>query len=214
MKKMCCGIGLGIVGMALLWGVGRYNTFVSEGQNVNQSWAQVENVLQRRNDLIPNLVNVVQAYTIHEQEVFVKVAEARALWNKTVADPNAKIEAKIVADRQLSTALLNVMAVSERYPELKANQNFLALQDELAGTENRIAIERKRFNESVQGYNTFAQALPNNMFAGVFHFPTERAFFKAEEGAGKAPKVEIKYPGVPVPGVTPPPAPPSTTTAP
>lgn len=196
---------LALIGFgAVSWGIGRYNAFVIEKQKVDQGWAQVENVLQRRNDLIPNLVNIVQSYAIHEQEVFVKVAEARALWNKTVSDPNATIDDKITADRRVSGALLSFMGVVERYPELKANQNFMALQDELAGTENRISVERKRFNEMVQGYNTFAQMFPNNVMAGFFHFPTERAYFKADAGAAQAPKIDIKYPGVPVPGVTPP----------
>lgn len=196
---------LALLGFGLVqWGIWRYNTFVTEKQKVDQSWAQVENVLQRRNDLIPNYVNVVQAYAVHEQEVFVKVAEARAMWNKTVSNPNSTIDDKVVADRQMSGALFSLMGVVEKYPELKANQNFMALQDELAGTENRISVERKRFNEMVQGYNTFAQMFPNNVMAGFFHFPTERAYFKADAGAAQAPKIDIKYPGVPVPGVSPP----------
>lgn len=171
--------------------VGKYNTFIREGQKVDNSWGQVENVLQRRNDLIPNLSNIVQSYAIHEQEVFINVAKARSQWNKA-----ANVEEKIAADGAMRGALLNLMAIVERYPDVKANQNFLALQDELAGTENRIAVERMRYNDTVQGYNTFAKSFPNNLLAKALSQPFERPYFKAEEGAGKAPKVEITYPTV------------------
>lgn len=192
---------IGLVGAGFFrWGVGKYNSLISQGQNVDKSWGQVENVLQRRNDLIPNLVNVVQAYAVHEQEVFIKVAEARALWNRSMQ--SGTIADKINADNAIRGALLNLMAIVENYPDLKANQNFLALQDELAGTENRIAVERMRYNDAVQGYNTYALQFPNNMLAGVFNFPKERDYYKAVEGAATAPKVNITYPGVPVPGVT------------
>ncbi len=192
-------VGLSVLGL-VKFGIGVYNGLVQKGQGVDKSWGQVENVLQRRNDLIPNLVNVVQAYAIHEQEVFIKVAEARALWTK--ATQGGTISDKIKADGAMSGALLNLMAVVERYPELKANENFLALQDELAGTENRIAVERNRYNESVMVYNTYAKTFPNSLIVGFTKMPGERDYFKAEEGAAKAPEVKIGYPGVPVPGVT------------
>ncbi len=178
---------------------GKYNTFVAMNQGVDKSWAQVENVLQRRNDLIPNLVTTVQGYAIHEQEVFIKVAEAR---NQAMAARS--INDKIQSYQAVSAALMALMATVERYPDVKANQNFMALQDELAGTENRIAVERKRYNESVQDYNTFAKSFPNNLLAGLFHQAGEREFFKAAEGAKEAPKVQFNYPKVPVPGVMPP----------
>ncbi|MBI2092839.1 MAG: LemA family protein [Deltaproteobacteria bacterium] len=184
---------LGIVGAGLAkWGVGKYNNLISLGQEVDKSWGQVENVMQRRNDLIPNLVNIVQAYAIHEQEVFIKVAEARALWGKTLQ--GGTIADKMKADEVVRGALLNLMAVVEKYPDLKANQNFMALQDELAGTENRVAVERMRYNETVQGYNTFAKKFPTNFMIGFFSFPAERDYFKAVEGAEKAPQINITYP--------------------
>ncbi|MBI4367366.1 MAG: LemA family protein [Deltaproteobacteria bacterium] len=193
MKKLTWLIPVGALVVAIFWIMGQYNGFVHKKQTVEQSWAQVENVLQRRSDLIPNLMNVVQSYAVHEQSVFIQVAQARSLWNKTAANPQATIEEKMTVDRQLSGALFNLMAVVERYPDLKANQNFMALQDELAGTENRIAVERMRFNESVQGYNVFAQTFPRNWLAGVFSFPAERVYFKAVEGAAAAPKVEMQF---------------------
>lgn len=206
MKKLVIGLTvivvLAAIGFGMVqWGISKYNKLVAEGQNVDKSWGQVENVLQRRSDLIPNLVNVVQAYAVHEQEVFIKVAEARSMWAKAVQGGN--IGDKIKADNAISGALFNLMAMVERYPDVKANQNFLALQDELAGTENRIAVERMRYNEAVQSYNTYAKMFPNNVIVGMFKFPKEREYFKAEEKAQAAPEVKMTYPGVPVPGTQP-----------
>lgn len=203
MKKLipiliALGVLVVIVAGFAFWGMGKYNTLIAQGQNVDKSWGQVENVLQRRNDLIPNLVNVVQAYAVQEQEVFIKVATARSLWAKAVQD--GTITDKIKADTAMKGALLNVMAVAEQYPELKSNVNFLALQDELAGTENRIAVERMRYNEAVQGYNTIATKFPTKLFVGIFDLPKERDYFKAEEGAATVPAVKFTYPGVAVPG--------------
>lgn len=190
-------IGLGAVSFFS----GKYNSFVAMNQNVEKSWSQVENVLQRRNDLIPNLVATVQGYAIQEQEVFIKVAQAR---NQAMAAKS--IDDKIKANQAVSGALFTLMATVERYPEIKSNQNFMALQDELAGTENRISVERKRYNDSVQEYNTFAKSFPNNLLAGLFHQPGEREFFKADEGAKVAPKVQFNVapqtapaPAVPTP---------------
>jgi LemA protein len=205
MKKSIVAI-LITVGILFLIGLGsvsffsgKYNSFVAMGQNVDKSWSQVENVLQRRNDLIPNLVATVQGYAIQEQEVFIKVAQARnqAMAAKTIDD-------KIKANQAVSGALFTLMATVERYPEIKSNQNFMALQDELAGTENRIAVERKRYNDSVQEYNTFAKSFPNNMLAGLFHQPAEREFFKADDGAKTAPKVQFNVAPQAAPGATPP----------
>lgn len=183
-----------VIGLAMVSFLsGKYNTFVALNQSTDKAWSQVENVLQRRNDLIPNLVTTVQGYAIHEQEVFIKVAEARnqAMAARTIDD-------KIKANQAVSGALLNLMATVERYPEVKANQNFMALQDELAGTENRISVERKRYNEAVQEYNTYAKSFPNNFVSGLFHQPSEREFFKADDGAKIVPKVQFNYPKVPV----------------
>lgn len=191
-------IGLGAVSFFS----GKYNSFVAMNQNVDKSWAQVENVLQRRNDLIPNLVATVQGYAIQEQEVFIKVAQAR---NQAMAAKS--IDDKIKANQAVSGALFTLMATVERYPEIKSNQNFMALQDELAGTENRIAVERKRYNDSVLEYNTFAKSFPNNLLSGLFHQAGEREFFKADEGAKVAPKVQFNTPSVPAPGATLPAAP-------
>lgn len=200
MKKSVVAI-LVTVGVLVLIGLGsvsffsgKYNSFVAMNQNVDKSWAQVENVLQRRNDLIPNLVATVQGYAIQEQEVFIKVAQARnqAMAAKTIDD-------KIKANQAVSGALLTLMATVERYPEIKSNQNFMALQDELAGTENRIAVERKRYNDSVQEYNTFAKSFPNNVLSGLFHQAGEREFFKADDGAKAAPKVQFNVQPAPAP---------------
>lgn len=166
--------------------IGKYNIFITKNQAVNTAWSQVENVLQRRHDLIPNLVSTVQGIAQQEQEVFIRVAEARSSWSKAGSIPG-----KMDAANAMSGALLNLMAVAERYPEIKSNQNFLALQDELAGTENRISVERRRYNESVQNYNVFAQSFPNNFLVRFFGMPSEREFFKAEEGAKAVPKVEF-----------------------
>lgn len=183
-------IGLGVS----KWAISKYNNLIAMGQNVDKSWGQVENVLQRRSDLIPNLVNVVQAYAVQEQQVFINVAEARSGWLKAA---QGTVQDKIKANNALSGALFNLMAVAESYPDLKSNQNFLALQDELAGTENRIAVERMRYNESVLAYNTYAKSFPNNMIAKFFDFKPDRDFFEAEAGANVAPKVNIQIPGAP-----------------
>jgi len=162
------------------------NKLVSADEAINVSWSQVENVLQRRADLIPNLVNTVKGYAKHEKDIFIQVAEARAKLGgaKTISD-------KIAANQQLDTALARLLVIVENYPQLKANQNFLALQDELAGTENRIAVERMRFNESVQAYNVLVRSFPSNIAAKVFHFSKRNEYFAAAPEAKTAPKVEF-----------------------
>lgn len=164
---------------------GMYNNFVGLNEQVKASWSQVENQLQRRFDLIPNLVETVKGYAKHEKEVFVEVTNARAQVGgaKTVPD-------QIKANNELTGALSRLLLVVERYPELKANQNFLRLQDELAGTENRIAVERRRYNEVVRQYNVAIKSFPANIFAGMFGF-TPAAFFEAPEAAKKAPGVRF-----------------------
>lgn len=162
-----------------------YNTMVSEQEQVDGAWSEVENQLQRRNDLIPNLVNTVKGFATQEQDVLVKVTEARS----RVAGAGSP-EQKIQASNELSGALSRLLVVVEKYPELKSNQNFLRLQDELAGTENRLAVARMRYNEVVQTYNTTVKKFPTNIMAKVFGFQ-ERPYFQAPEGAKEAPKVQF-----------------------
>lgn len=190
MKKWII-LGVVLLFILILGGslVGSYNRLVTLNESVATAWAQVENVLQRRNDLIPNLVSTVKGYAAHEQKVFIDVTEARAKVGQAQTIPE-----KVEANNQLTTALGRLLLVVENYPELKANQNFLALQDELAGTENRIAVERMRYNDAVKGYNIFVRTFPNNLIAGVLGYSRENIYFKAEEGAKVAPKVDFGAP--------------------
>ena len=173
---------------------GNYNKMVAMDEGVKSQWAQVENVYQRRADLIPNLVNTVKGYAEHEKETLTEVVEARAKATSTTIDPtnlNAEnIQAFQQAQSGLSSALSKLMVVVERYPELKANQNFLELQAQLEGTENRITVERQKFNNSAQAFNTFIKQFPKNIYANIFGFE-EKAYFKAQENAEQAPKVEF-----------------------
>ena len=164
---------------------GTYNTLVTMDETVKGAWAQVENQLQRRYDLIPNYVETVKGYAAHEKEVFVKVTEARS----RVAGAGS-ISEKIQANNQLSLALARLLVVVERYPELKANTNFIRLQDELAGTENRIAVERRRFNETVKAFNIKIRTFPTNIIAGMFGFE-KAAFFEVPKERQEAPKVKF-----------------------
>ena len=164
---------------------GTYNSLVTMDETVKGAWAQVENQLQRRYDLIPNYVETVKGYAAHEKEVFVKVTEARS----KVAGA-ANISEKMQANNQLSSALSRLMVVVERYPELKANTNFIRLQDELAGTENRIAVERRRFNETVKVYNIKIRSFPTNIIAGMFGFE-KATFFEVPKERQEAPKVKF-----------------------
>ncbi len=161
-----------------------YNRLVYLNQQAEESWAQVDNVLQRRNDLIPNLVETVKGYAKHEKEVFVEITEARSRW------AGAKtLQEKEGAANDISGALGKLMLVVENYPQLKANENFLSLQDELAGTENRISVERKRYNGSVREYNTAAQSFPTMIFARIFGFEKEKDYFQAQEESRTVPQV-------------------------
>ncbi|HUI30834.1 MAG TPA: LemA family protein [Candidatus Acidoferrales bacterium] len=176
-------------------GVANYNKLVSYDENVKQSWGQVENQYQRRYDLIPNLVETVKGYAKHEEEVFEKVAEARSSVGKLTVTPEILNDPQAFgrfqqAQDALSSALTRLMAVSENYPNLKADQNFLALQSQLEGTENRIAVERQRFNQSVQSYNTLVRRMPSAIIASLFGFH-ERPYFEAQQGASTAPKVQF-----------------------
>jgi LemA protein len=164
---------------------GTYNTLVRLDEGIKGAWAQVENQLQRRYDLIPNYVETVKGYAGHEKEVFLGVTEARS---KVGGATN--VRDKIEANNQLSSALSRLLLVVERYPDLKANQNFIRLQDELAGTENRISVERRRYNEAVKTYNVKIRSFPTNILAGMFDF-TMAEFFKVAEIAKEVPKVKF-----------------------
>jgi LemA protein len=164
---------------------GNYNKFVKMDVAIKAAWSQVENQLQRRYDLIPNLVETVKGYAKQEKDVLVEVTNARAKVGGAGNIPD-----KIAANNQLTGALSRLMVVVEKYPDLKSNQNFLKLQDELAGTENRIAVERMRYNETVQVYNEAIKSFPANLLAGMYGFK-EAAFFKVDEVAKAAPKVKF-----------------------
>jgi LemA protein len=209
MNKFAIGCGglvvilLFIIVIAALALGGIYNRFVRLQQGVDQSWAQVQNVYQRRADLIPNLVNTVQGAANFEKSTLTEVTNARASVGRVQIDPNkapadaAKLEEFQQAQGQLSNALSRLLVVVERYPELKANQNFLTLQAQLEGTENRISVERGNFNTAVQNYNTAVRSVPANFVAGIFGF-APRPFFNAQPGAEKAPTVNFNF-GTPAP---------------
>ena len=188
-------VGIILAGVLLIAGlvgasyVGSKNTMVTKNEAIKQAWAQVDVVLQRRADLIPNLVATVKGYAQHEEKVFGDIAAARAglLNAKTPAD-------KIAANGQLDGAIGRLLLVVENYPNLKANQNFSALQDELAGSENRIAVERRRYNESIQDYNTYIGQFPNSLYAGWAGFQRNNDYFAASEAARVAPKVDFGTP--------------------
>jgi LemA protein len=169
--------------------VGRRNEMVRLNEQVKSNWAQVDVVLQRRADLIPNLVETVKGFAAQEQTVFHDIAQARSalLGAHTPED-------KIAANRQLDGALGRLLLVVENYTQLKSNENFLRLQDELAGTENRIAVERKRYNDSVQAYNTYIALFPNNIFARWAGFQRNNAYFEASPASREAPKVQFPAP--------------------
>jgi LemA protein len=169
-----------------------YNSMVSMDEGVKSQWSQVENVYQRRSDLIPNLVSTVKGYADFEKATLTQVIEARAKATSVNINPD-KLDAQSLQNFQnaqsgLSSALSKLMVVVEKYPELKANQGFLELQAQLEGTENRITVERMKFNQTAQAYNTFIRTFPKNIFAGMFGFE-KKAYFEAEKGADKAPKV-------------------------
>jgi LemA protein len=182
--------------------VGRRNQMAVKHVAIDAAWAQVDVVLQRRADLIPNLVETVKGYATQEQIVFGDIAKARAalIGAKTPTD-------KIAANGQLDSALSRLLVVVENYPQLKSNVNFLRLQDELAGTENRIAIERRRYNDVVQDYNTYIATFPNSLVAGMSGFVHNDAYFKADEGARSAPKVNFNFNNAPAATPAPTPAP-------
>ena len=182
-----------VLGIIILFGLiifssikNTYNTLVALDEGVKTAWAQVENQLQRRFDLIPNYVETVKGFAKQEREVFIKVTEARAKVGGATSIPD-----KIKANNELSSALSRLLVVVERYPDIKSNQNFIRLQDELAGTENRIAVQRMRYNEAVREFNTYIRNLPGKIFAGIRHLDKPAAYFEMSEGAAEVPKVEF-----------------------
>lgn len=187
-------IAVVIIG-AIMWGTGIYNNLVGLDENVTQSWSQVENQYQRRADLIPNLVNTVKGVADFEKETYTAVTEARAKVNQInmtsdmLSDPNAFQQFQSAQDG-LSSALSRLLVTVENYPQLKANENFSQLQAQLEGTENRISVERKKFNEVVQNYNTTVRRFPENLIAGFAGF-AQKQYFQAAAGSDQAPKVEF-----------------------
>ncbi len=196
MKKGMIGllVVLGIVALLFFWGMGQYNGLVKSEENVTKSWANVESQYQRRADLIPNLVSTVKGYASHEEGTLTAVIEARAKATQTVIDPTNLTEENMAkyqaAQSQVSSALSRLLVTVEQYPDLKANQNFLELQAQLEGTENRISVERQRFNADAQGFNTSVRTFPRNIIASMFGFE-KKAYFQAEEGSEKAPEVKF-----------------------
>ena len=193
MNKLKYTILIAILGVFTLSSCG-YNTMVNKEESVTSQWAQVQNAYQRRADLIPNLVSTVKGYASHEQETFTAVVEARAKATQVNINPEDLTEEGIKefqhAQDQVSSSLSRLLVTVESYPELKANQNFLALQDELAGTENRISVERNRFNETAKDYNQYIRQFPRVIFAGWFGFK-KKGYFEADAGAQTAPSVEF-----------------------
>lgn len=185
---------LGVLAIIALWGVGRYNAMVSAEENVETAWSQVENQYQRRSDLIPNLVETVKGYAAHESETLEGVMAARARATQVVIDPaNATAEQLTAyqnAQGELTQALGRLLAVAENYPNLKANENFLSLQSQLEGTENRIAVARNNFNEVARTYNTLIRRFPTNIIASMFGFD-KKPYFEAQAGAEMAPLVKF-----------------------
>jgi LemA protein len=187
MRKALVIVGalLAILVVLGLWLMGSYNRLVTENERVDAAWSQVQNVLQRRADLIPNLVETVKGYATHEREVFETVAEARG----RLAGAATPREAA-AANAGMTSALGRLLAIAEAYPALKANENFARMQDDLSGTENRIAVERMRYNEAVRAFNTLVKRFPGRLLAGMFGF-SERDYFEAEEGAQRVPEVKF-----------------------
>lgn len=191
-------IAIVIVILLVLWavvaGISFNNKAVQQEEGVRQAWSQVENQYQRRADLIPNLVNTVKGYATHERETLEGVVEARAKATQMTVDPTKMTPEDLAAYQQaqgeLSQALGRLLAVSERYPDLKANENFKALQVQLEGTENRISTERKRFNEVTQEYNTFVRKFPNNIFGSILGFKA-KPYFESVAGADRASEVKF-----------------------
>lgn len=181
-------IVVGIIVLFILWVGVTYNGLVSLSGSIDGQWANVQSQYQRRIDLIPNLVNTVKGYAKHEEGLFTEITELRSQWQSNVNKKDVAGQQQTIAT--MESALSRLLVVVENYPQLKANENFLSLQDELAGTENRIAVERQRFNEAVKSYNIKIQKVPTNMIANLFDFEA-RQYFEAKPGAEEAPNVEF-----------------------
>ena len=185
---------LGVLAIIVLWGIGRYNAIVSAEESVETSWSQVENQYQRRSDLIPNLVETVKGYAAHESETLEGVMAARARATQVVIDPTNATAEQIAsyqaAQGELTQTLGRLMAVAEAYPDLKANENFMNLQSQLEGTENRITVARNNFNEVARAYNTMIRRFPTNVIASMFGFE-KKPYFEAQDGAEVAPQVKF-----------------------
>ena len=186
-KKTGLWIAIAAIAIVLMWFVGTYNGLVGLNENIDNSWAQVENNLQRRYDLIPNLVSTVKGYATHEEEVFTAVADARA----KLAGGNLSVAETAAATNEMNSALSRLLAISEAYPELKANENFISLQDELAGTENRLAVARKDYNDNVKVFNAKIKTIPTNMIAGMMG-STPRDYFEIAQEAAQNVKVDFE----------------------
>ena len=192
MKNKGLWIVLAVVAAVVVWGVSTYNGFVSRGEQVDNAWSQVENQYQRRLDLIPNLVNTVKGYAAHESQTFEAVVAARTKATQVVVDAENLTPEKLAeyndAQNAVGSALGRLMAIGEAYPELKASNNFMELQAQLEGTENRIAVARKDYNEAVRAYNVKTKRFPSNIIASMFDFGT-KAYFESKAGAEGAPVV-------------------------
>lgn len=194
MKNKTLWIILGIIAVVAVWAISGYNGLVGKEESTNQAWANVESAYQRRADLIPNLVNTVKGYAAHEQKTLQEVTEARTKATSINIDASTatpeQFEAWAKAQQQVGSALSRLIAVSESYPELKANENFRDLQAQLEGTENRIKVERDRYNGAVKEYNVKIRRFPTSIIASIFGFNT-RSMFEAQEGADVAPTVQF-----------------------
>jgi LemA protein len=184
--KVALLVVLGVVVLFVGYGISGYNRLVKLHEQIPAAWSQVENVLQRRNDLIPNLVNTVKGYAKHEQQIFKDVSEALKSFNRATT-----VSEKLAADNSITSLLGRIMAVSLQYPNLKADAQFNRLSDELAGTENRIAVERMRFNDMVKEYNTKVKTFPTNLVARLGGFKPSEDYFKAAEAAKAVPSVQF-----------------------
>ena len=193
MKKSTI-ILVAVIAALAMWAISAYNGMVKMDESVSTAWSNVENQYQRRTDLIPNLVNTVKGYAAHEKETFEAVVSARSKATQMTVDPEnltpEKLQEYQKAQGEIGAALGRLLAITENYPDLKANENFKELQAQLEGTENRISVERKNFNEVARTYNTSIRTFPKSILAGMFGFD-KRPYFEAEEGANKAPTVEF-----------------------
>lgn len=187
-------IVIAVIAVIAIYFTSTYNSMVAQEEAVSTAWSNVENQYQRRSDLIPNLVNTVKGYAAHEKETFDAVVSARAKATQTTVSIDdltpEKMQAYQRAQGEVGSALSRLLAVTENYPELKANENFKELQAQLEGTENRISVERRKFNETARGYNTAIRKFPRNIVAGMFGFE-KHTYFEAEEGSEKAPEVKF-----------------------